>query len=152
MKTAWSVVIVGGLAVSVGLLHAADNGISDDAIGLSKTSVFDDPSPDTFAYSETDPSRSGVLPRAYDGAPPQVPHTIESFMPIKAGKNMCIVCHDKPGLMGKKANGIATAMPESHYNKVDERWERSNARFNCTQCHTPQAGVSDLVSNTFKPE
>ena len=152
MRKAWSVLIAGGLAVSVGLLQAADNGISDDAIGLSRTSVFDDPAPDIFAYSDKEPSSGGVLPRSFEGAPPQVPHKIEAFLPIKAGKNMCIVCHDRPSMMGKKVKGIATAMPESHYTKVEERWERANARFNCTQCHTPQAGVSDLVSNTFKPE
>lgn len=152
MKKLFAVLFTGSVAVSMGMLQAADNEVRDDNLGLSKTSVFDDPSPDNFAYSDKDPSVGGVLPRAYLGAPPQVPHKIEAFLPIKTGKNMCIVCHDKPGMMGKKTKGIATAMPESHYTKVEERWERSNARFNCTACHTPQAGVSDLVSNTFKPE
>lgn len=152
MKKALVVMIIGGIATSVGLLHAAGNEMRDDQMGLSKTSVFDDPSPETFSYSDKDPSGSGVLPRAYNGAPPQVPHKIETFLPIKTGKNMCIVCHDKPGMMGKKVKGIATAIPESHYDKVEDRLVRSNARFNCTHCHTPQAGVSDLVGNTFKPE
>lgn len=152
MKKVLAVLFAGGLAVSMGILQAADKEVKDDAMGLSKTSVFDDPAPDTFAYSDKDPSSGGVLPRAFAGAPPQISHKIDQFLPIKANKNMCIVCHDKPAMMGKKVKGIATAMPESHYNKVEERWERANARFNCTQCHTPQANVNDLVNNTFKPE
>ena len=152
MKKSLTFLLIGSLAASMGHLQAADSGISDDTIGLSRTSVFDDPSPDTFAYSDKDPSSAGVLPRAYLDAPPQVPHKIEQFLPIKEGKNMCIVCHDKPGMMGKKTKGIATAMPESHYNKVDGSWQRSNGRFNCTQCHTPQANVPELVGNTFRPE
>jgi cytochrome c-type protein NapB len=128
MKKVLAVLFAGGIAASTGLLHAGGNEMRDDQMGLSKTSVFDDPAPDAFAYSDKDPSGSGVLPRAYTGAPPQVPHKIEAFLPIKAGKNMCVVCHDKPGMMGKKIKGIATAMPESHYNKVEDRLERSNAR------------------------
>jgi nitrate reductase (cytochrome), electron transfer subunit len=126
--------------------------VSDNDLGLSKTSVFDDPSPSVFEYPKTEPSAATALPRAWNSAPPQVPHKIDIFVPITTNKNMCVTCHDKPGMMGKKVKGIATAMPESHYNKVEERWVRANARFNCTQCHVPQAGVSDLVNNTFKTE
>lgn len=152
MKKLLVVLFAGGVAVSTGLSQAADQ-IIDDSMGLSKTNVFDYPVPETFAYSDKDPSAAGVLPRAFSGAPPQIPHKTEQFMPITTNKNMCIVCHDKAGLMGKPTpKGIATPMPESHYNKVGERWERSNARFNCTQCHTPQANVTDLVDNTFKPQ
>lgn len=126
--------------------------VADNEIGLSKTSVFEDPSPSVFEYPKTEPSAAISLPRAWNSAPAQIPHKIEEFLPIKTNKNMCIVCHDKPGMMGKKVKGIATAMPESHYDKVDARWERSNARFNCTACHAPQANVNDLVGNTFKAD
>jgi cytochrome c-type protein NapB len=152
MKKVLAVLLAGGIAISMGLLQAADNVIQDDKIGLSKTSVFDDPSPETFTYSDKDPSQGGVLPRSFSGAPPMVPHKVEQFMPIKPGKNMCVVCHDKPALIGKKAPGIATSMPESHYNMEEGKLVRSNARYNCNQCHTPQAGVGELVNNTFKPE
>ncbi len=126
--------------------------LADNEMGLSRTSVFDDPSPAVFNYPKNDPSSSVLLPRAYSGAPSQIPHRVEQFLPIRENKNMCLSCHDKPGMMGKKIKGIATPMPESHYNRVDNSWQRSNARFNCTQCHAPQAEVGDLVGNTFKPE
>jgi cytochrome c-type protein NapB len=50
----------------------------------------------------------------------------------------------------KKVKGIATPIPESHYVKAEDgKLARSGARYNCTQCHAPQAEVSDLVGNTF---
>jgi len=152
MKKAWTsaialAVLAGFTALSVG---AAE--VRDDAIGLSKTSVFDVPSPDAFAYSDKAPNKSGVLPRAYEGAPPEIPHSIDEFVPIKADENSCLGCHDKPALMGKKIKEMATAMPESHYTSVDGKWQRNNNRYVCTQCHVPQANVKDLVGNTFKAQ
>jgi cytochrome c-type protein NapB len=140
-------VLAGFAAFSAG---AAE--VRDDAMGLSKTSVFDTPSPDAFAYSDKAPNKSGVLPRAYEGAPPQVPHSIDEFLPIKADANSCLGCHDKPALMGKRMKGIATSMPESHYTSVDGKWQRNNNRYVCTTCHVPQANVEELVGNSFKAQ
>lgn len=139
------------LAVLAGLaaLSAGAAEVRDDTMGLSKTSVFDAPSPDAFAYSDKASNKSGVLPRSYEGAPPQVPHSIDEFLPIKADANACVGCHDKPALMGKKLKGIATSMPASHYTRVDGKWQRNNNRYICTQCHVPQANVGDLVGNSF---
>jgi cytochrome c-type protein NapB len=125
--------------------------MEDDKMGLSRTSVYDDPSPETFQYPQTDPSAAVDLPRSWDSAPPQIPHETEAFLPIKIGKNKCIVCHDKTAMIGKKKiKGLPTPMPESHYVKAEDgKLTQSGARYNCTQCHAPQAEVSDLVGNTF---
>ena len=152
MKKLLTVMFAGGIVASMGTLHASDYEIRDDELGLSKTSVFDDATPEEFSYSTKDPRVSGVLPRAYLGAPPQIPHKLEPFVPIKADTNMCIVCHDQPDMMGKKTKGVATAMPASHYKKEEGHLEMSNARYNCTECHVPQANVSDLVGNTFNTD
>ncbi len=150
MKTIAS--IIGVLALS-SLAWANSGGpVADSAMGLSKTSVFDDPSPPAFAYPDTTPAAAHPLPRAYEGAPPQVPHGIADFLPITADENTCLSCHDKPKLMGKKLKGLATPMPESHYTKVDGKWQRNNNRYVCTQCHVPQANVKDLVGNTFRSQ
>jgi cytochrome c-type protein NapB len=124
--------------------------VADDALGLSKTSVFDDPSPSAFDYPNISPSAAAALPRAYDGAPPQIPHKIEGLLPITAKKNACLGCHDDPSLIGKQAKGDPTPMPESHYDKVAGKLELNNGRYVCNQCHVPQANVSELVGNTFK--
>jgi cytochrome c-type protein NapB len=126
--------------------------VSDSEIGLSKTSVFEDPAPTAFEYPVTEPSAATALPRAWDSAPPQIPHKVDAFVPVTANKNLCVTCHDKPGLIGKKTKGIPTSMPESHYDSVEGKLVRSNARHVCTQCHAPQANVGDLVGNTFKTD
>ena len=46
--------------------------ISDDQLGLSKTDVRDVPAPDPVVDDTSEPGEGGVLPRAYDGAPPTI--------------------------------------------------------------------------------
>lgn len=129
---------------------AADKSIAEDSMGLSKTPVTVDPEPAAFQYRQADPYSGGVLPRAYLGAPPQVPHNLDGLVPITRDNNACLACHQQPDQVGKKkVKGQPTALPASHYTDV-----KNNAlhmgRYNCTQCHTPQANVSPLVGNTFK--
>ncbi|MFO7541884.1 MAG: nitrate reductase cytochrome c-type subunit [Thiobacillus sp.] len=152
MKTTMMIMLVAAaVTITGGALQAGEVSLLDDQMGLSKTSVFDDPSPEVFSYPQTEPSAATGLPRAWDSAPPQVPHKIEAFLPIKVGKNLCITCHDRPMMQGRpKAKGIASPMPESHYYKAENgRLTRSDSRYICVQCHTPQADVKELVGNTF---
>ena len=135
------------LALSTHAVQAA--GVADDAIGLSKTSVYDVPDPQVFEYSDAAPFSGKILPRAYLGAPPQVPHDI-SEMPITRDNNMCVGCHQQPDSIGKKVKGQPTPLPASHYADVKSN-SMHMGRFVCTQCHTPQATVKPLVGNTFKP-
>lgn len=133
----------------------ADPTIQTNSMGLSKSSVFDVPTPQVYHYTETPPGQSKVLPRAYLGAPPQIPHDISDFLPITAQNNICISCHDQPGQWGKKREeGMPTPIPPSHYTdlrnapgKVTEHL--INARYSCNQCHVPQADAAPLVENTF---
>lgn len=128
--------------------------IADVSLGLSKTAVTDSPAPEKFHYSENFPGIDPVLKRAYPGAPPQIPHNIEAFLPVSKDRNMCKTCHDKPDSIGKKIKGQPTAIPASHY--TDQRFSPGKtgttlvgARYVCTQCHVPQASVKPLVKNTF---
>jgi cytochrome c-type protein NapB len=152
MKTTMMAILAAGaLTLTYGVLQAAEMTQTDDQMGLSKTSVYDDPSPDVFEYPATKPAAAIALPRAYSGAPPQVPHKVDSYLPITSRKNQCLTCHDDPGMIGKvRGKGIATPMPESHYHKADNgNLTFSDTRYVCVQCHTPQADVKDLVGNTF---
>jgi len=135
----------------------AESAIKDKAMGLSKTSVFETPTPQAFDYNKNFPGTGQVLPRAYLNAPPQIPHNIESFKPITASKNVCMGCHYNPSMIGKKVKGTPTSLPVSHYtdlrNKPDVQTNTViGARYVCTQCHVPQAEVDTLVDNTFKSE
>jgi cytochrome c-type protein NapB len=144
--------MVMGIA-SLGTAHAGQ-AIADTDLGLSKASVFETPSPKAFSYSGASPGSGKILPRAYPGAPPQVPHDIESFLPLTLDNNMCISCHDRPEMMGKRQEGEPTPMPASHYTDLRHapgkvRGKVVGARFVCVQCHVPQANVKPLVENTF---
>jgi len=64
-----------------------------------------------------------VAPRAFEGAPPLVPHDVEVDMP-------CLDCH-RTG----ENDAVITSHPE---------------RFNCVQCHIPNVkGVKPFVESTF---
>ena len=137
----------------------ADTPITDSSLGLSKTAVTESPPPEKFHYSENFPGIDPVLKRAYPGAPPQIPHNIEAFLPVSKDRNMCKTCHDKRDTFdtsgkAKKVKGQPTAIPASHY--IDQRFAPGEigktlvgARTVCTQCHVPQANVKPLVKNTF---
>lgn len=134
--------------------RAADNAIDELNMGLSKTTVFDTPTPQSFNYGTADPKKSEVLPRAWDGAPPQISHRIDEFLPITAEDNQCLECHEIPKYIGKAKKG-KSPMPRDHY--VDTRSssdemsdEIVGARFVCTQCHVPQSDAQPLVENTFR--
>lgn len=133
--------------------------ISDTRLGLSKSAITDSPPPEKFHYSENFPGIDPVLQRAYPGAPPQIPHNIEAFLPVNKDRNMCKTCHDKRDTFdasgkAKKVKGQPTAIPASHY--TDNRFTPGKigktlvgARTVCTQCHVAQANVKPLVQNTF---
>jgi nitrate reductase cytochrome c-type subunit len=91
------------------------------AVGLLGPS----PWPPAVEAAENPPPGSGKrLPRMYDGAPPQVPHSIVGL------QGLCLGCH----LEGAQG---ATLVPHPD-------------RPNCLQCHVPQdPSVKPLVRNTF---
>jgi nitrate reductase (cytochrome), electron transfer subunit len=58
--------------------------------------------------------------RAYDGAPPVVPHAIDQTNPMS-----CLACHESPTQVGTR---LAPAMSHPHYA-------------NCLQCHASSRGT-----------
>jgi cytochrome c-type protein NapB len=61
-------------------------------------------------YIETAPGESKKLERAFPGAPGQVPHEMESMLPITRESNECLECHLPENATEKK--DIPT--PKSH--------------------------------------
>jgi cytochrome c-type protein NapB len=103
---------------------------------LSKTSVFDTPVPEPFAYPETKPGDNATLPRAWEGSPPLIPHRIETYLPIITDNNQCLDCHDKPQDIGK-TKPAKPPMSRDHYATAELK-EVAGTRFTCTQCHVPR--------------
>ncbi len=134
--------------------------------------------PPAVHYHSAPPGTSKKFKRAYQDAPPMIPHSVEGLLPITKNNNACLGCHmpDVASAMG------ATPIPVSHFTsfrpstavkgdqilkngKVIENTSSEKlanvsihkenklyaGRWNCSQCHAPQA-TNDLVdSNSFKP-
>jgi len=154
-------------------------GVSEESLGLRKTDLYseDKVTPPPVKYTDAAPGTSKKLDRAYENAPPLIPHSVDGLLPIKKDNNQCLSCHmpDVAPSMG------ATPIPPSHFTnfrpmtqldkeghiikegvaidntsdiKIVARQEKKlyQGRFNCSQCHVPQANVKPLVKNTFTPD
>ncbi len=132
---------------------AMSSSVSEESLGLRKTDLYTENTtvPDATSYSKTAAGESKVYERAFENAPPMIPHDVEGLLPITTNNNSCLGCHD-PAVA---ASVNATSVPKSH--TFDMRNETalatvSNARYNCTQCHAPQSDNAPLVENTFTPD
>lgn len=145
-----------GITATTALPLSAGDQIPADEMGLSKTSVFAVPTPEAPTYPAAFPGTAELLPRAYPDAPPQIPHEVETLLPITRDNNACLQCHNRPDLIGQKIpESQPTPIPKSHYAELDPgqtTGEVSGARFVCSQCHVPQAEVKPLVANSFAEE
>jgi len=148
--------------------------ISEESLGLRKVDLYSEDSvkPEKTMYGKSQPMSGYKITRAFQDAPPMIPHDTTGMLPITIKDNQCIGCHmpDVASSMG------ATPIPVSHFtnfrphHKFDgKKFEKAidnmknditikktnklqGARFNCTQCHAPQSTEKPLVENTFKPE
>ena len=156
--------------------------VTEEALGLRKTDLYaeaDDTAGVKTDYSRPAPGEAPKFERAYQNAPPMIPHSVEGLLPITKDNNQCLGCH-----MPDVAKGVgATAIPPSHFTnfrpktvieggevvkegkklgtintsdiliaKSTQKKELYQGRFNCSQCHAPQAKVDTAVANTFTPD
>lgn len=152
--------------------------IKDDSIGLRHESLLDENkvAGDETKY-RTDPAGTSTkIERAFENAPPMIPHDTEGMLPITIDNNQCTMCHDP---MIAESMG-ATPLPKSHFTdfregvKIDNKGNLirdgknvdsselktivkpldhlSNARFNCSACHAPQSENQNVPKNNFTTE
>ncbi len=183
LKKSWvSLLALTAIAV-VGCASGAGT-VSEESLGLRKTDLYTE-APDTAGeatkYGKAAPGTSKRFDRAYENAPPMIPHDVEGLLPIKIGNNACLGCHMPEVAPSMKA----TPIPPSHFtnyrpdtvmkgdNVVKEgkvlgkdlsnvsdiklaKAKKLNhlyqGRFNCSQCHAPQSTQKPLVKNTFTPD
>ena len=162
------------ITVATTILFAANtkNVIDDDSIGLRKVDLLseDKAAPSETKYGTSQPMSGYKIERAYQNAPPMIPHDVEGMLEITPDNNMCVGCHD----VSVAESMTATPIPKSHYidfrpkhklegdnfiKSVDNMKNEvsikpietiSHARFNCTACHAPQSTGGLAVENTFK--
>jgi len=148
----FSALIITGLA-TVFMGAKADATIDENSLGLAKVSVGADSGlkTDPYSYQGKGPGENNKrIPRAYDNAPPMIPHDISAFGEITKDSNACIGCH-----MPEAAKAVgAIAVPKTHMTNLrtgkDLKGELYEGRYNCTQCHAPQAVLDPAVMNKFK--
>jgi cytochrome c-type protein NapB len=147
--------------------------ITEESLGLRKVDLYTEKEvkPEETKYSKTYAGSGHKINRAFQDAPPMIPHDTEGMLPITIDNNQCTSCH-APEIATSMG---ATPIPESHFtdfrpkHKFDgKKFEKSidnmkneisikqinqlaGARFNCSQCHAPQS-EGQLVDNTFDPE
>lgn len=132
---------------------AMSSSVSEESLGLRKTDLYSENTTvaDQTSYSKVAAGEAKVYERAFENAPPMIPHDVEGMLPITTANNSCLGCHD-PAVAPSVG---ATSVPKSHL--FDMRSQTvlasvSHARYNCSQCHAPQSNNKPLVENTFKPE
>lgn len=115
--------------------------VSEREIGLSKTDAFETPVPQPYTLD------AGQLRAAPLGTPPMIPHAVESFLPITATQNNCLMCHALASEVGKKlAKGQPQPIPASHLGKAaDGKPVLKGTQYDCMLCHAPQANVKPLI-------
>ena len=90
-------------------------------------------------YTDKLPGQSTILPRAYPGAPPFIPHSLSGLV-INKSANSCLTCHATGLSYGP--DHTATIIPESHYTDIltgTLSEDIQGTRYNCLLCHVPQS-------------
>jgi nitrate reductase (cytochrome), electron transfer subunit len=149
-------VLVIGAASAMALLTATQDNtaeppaVSDVELGLRKTTLADDRVPPVFVFTDASPGDSKRLPRAFDGAPALIPHSLEGLLPITSSENTCLMCHQT----GSTDPEDPPQVPRSHLTDLRAapgivREAVTGARWNCTACHVVQSNAPALVENRF---
>ena len=126
--------------------------ITEESLGLRKENLYSESGvkPVKEIFNRPAPGAAKRFPRSYENAPPLIPHSVDGLLPITKNNNACLGCH-----MPNVAKSVgATPIPPTHF--MDFRTQKplghlAEQRFNCSQCHVPQANVKPLVKNSFKP-
>jgi cytochrome c-type protein NapB len=158
---------------------AVSSTYSEEEIGLRKTDLYSEKTTDPAktSYSKVAAGESKLIDRAFENAPPMIPHDVEGMLPITMENNSCLACHDP--MVAEAVKAVPT--PKSHmasFRPITEIGENgeviiegkkvvntsdvltamhkkdsvSMERFNCSQCHAPQSNNAPLVENEFNPE
>lgn len=171
-----------GLATAAAIFVAgctANQTVSEESLGLRKTDIYTEATTtgDKTMYGKIAAGESMKFERAYENAPPMIPHDVEGMLPITIDNNACVGCHE-PAVAASMG---ATPIPKSHFTDfrpattlsadgkivkngktirntsdllVSEKSlsELSGTRFNCSQCHAPQSTGKLAVESVFQPD
>lgn len=166
-------------AAAIFMAGCAEKVYTEESLGLRKTDLYSEKTTvgDETKYGADAAGTSQYINRAFENAPPMIPHTVEGMLPITIQNNACLGCHDPA--VAPSLN--ATAVPKSHLTDyrpstalgqdgkitkdgktVENTSDKlvsskklnqvSGSRFNCSQCHAPQSNNALIVGNDFEAD
>jgi len=154
--------------------------ITEESLGLRKTDLYteDTTTGDKTMYTKGYAGSGYKIERAFQDAPPMIPHDTEGMLPITISNNQCTSCHapEVASSMGALPYPIShmtdfrptTKMVDhkivkngkmidntssdtlEYITTKDTGGKLTGARFNCTQCHAPQSTGKLVVESTFE--
>ena len=148
-----TLIMVSLLGIMVASGCAVSESYKEEELGLRKVDLYSEKTVvgEQTAYSTVSAGESKVIQRAYENAPPMIPHDVEGMLDMTKDSNACTGCH-----LPEVAEAVnATPIPKSHFFDMRTQkvlTEMSLARYNCSACHAPQSANEPLVKNEFKPD
>ena len=174
-----TIAIIAAAAIFTVGCATANKTVSEESLGLRKTDLYTETTTtgDKTKYSDKPAGTSTKIERAFENAPPMIPHSVEGMLPITINNNQCTACHE-PAIAQSMG---ATPIPKSHFtdfrpetslakdgrivkegkkieNTSDIKTVSKNlhalagSRFNCSQCHAPQSEGNLVPKNEFQAE
>ena len=155
--------------------------VTEEALGLRKVDLYSEDKAEGVQadFSRPAPGSATKFERAFVNAPPMVPHSVEGLLPITQNNNQCLGCHMpesaksmgatpipvshftnyRPKTVVKGNEVVKEGKVLSKSNTADVKLAKASksdklyqGRFNCSQCHAPQAKIDTVVGNTFAPD
>ena len=150
--------------------------IQENSLGYRKSNLYSEGKKSETSgvqYNTAAPGTSRKIQRAYQDAPPMIPHDTEGMLIITKDNNQCLQCHSpevaemvgatpipkshflnmRPVnkiVNGKLVKGVDNLKNQISVKKITKVYE---GRFNCVQCHAPQATNVELITeNKFQAE
>lgn len=131
------VILVLGLALASGVLSSENEPapVKPDDFSVYPGSLHAIPTPPAVKENSAMPGGNALLKPMFVGAPPEVPHGIQDFLPITTEDNGCVACHFEE----KDPEEDAPLLPESHHG--------DGRRWICTACHVPRTDAKPLLGD-----
>jgi len=162
------------------ITYSGSTFVTEESLGLRKTDLYteDTTTGDKTMYGTGYAGSGYKIKRAFQDAPPMIPHDTDGMLPITISNNQCTSCHapEVASSMGALPYPVshvtdfrpATKMVDGkivkngkvidntssdtleHVTTKDTGGKLTGARFNCTQCHAPQSTGKLVVESTFE--
>jgi cytochrome c-type protein NapB len=174
MKIVSKITLSIAVATSIFFAGCSNGAVSEESLGLRKTNLYTEDAKttgDLTRYSNVTAGSSKKIARAFQDAPPMIPHDTTGMLPITIRSNQCVSCHEPAVASSMGATpyppshminfrpsssyaiaGINTSSESLANISIKKEDKLQGTRFNCTQCHAEQSMATDAPKNLFKAD